>query len=57
MPYCHKLNNFHQIDVLNYVNIVLLSSYIHRTEPLQQCQVHVAAYGCVLNDYYDYLSG
>ena len=23
MPYCHKLNNFNQIDVLNYVNLVL----------------------------------
>ena len=33
MPYCHELNNFHQIDVLNYGNLVLFSNYIHRTEP------------------------
>ena len=25
MPYGHKLNNFHQIDVVNYVNLVLFS--------------------------------
>ena len=33
MPYCHELNNFHQIDVLNYGNLVLFSNYIQKIEP------------------------
>ena len=41
MPYFHELNNFHQIDVLNDGNLVLLSNYIHRTEPYRN------AVGCL----------